>query len=245
MASVSNKEPKVGSGDEAASSAAGLPGVAAAPPQGAEPGDDEAAAAVLAAAPTRPYYECVFCKRGFTTAQALGGHMNIHRRDRAKPSVRDVPSGTTTSMSPNVECYNQYCSHQLPYPAVPPARATPMSTSRSFMLAYHQHQGTGASTGVAHADASVNPSSASPRELSLFGAAARDRDLHGRGGDGSGVAPEGSDRQAADGSENRITTEAKALGISEFKFSNTQHGIFSGYTWQRPHGILTCVPMAI
>ncbi|KAK9160521.1 hypothetical protein Syun_006862 [Stephania yunnanensis] len=29
-------------------------------------------------------YECVFCKRGFTTAQALGGHMNIHRRDRAR-----------------------------------------------------------------------------------------------------------------------------------------------------------------
>ncbi|MFQ6620557.1 hypothetical protein Gotur_000929 [Gossypium turneri] len=31
-------------------------------------------------------YECVFCKRGFTTAQALGGHMNIHRKDRAKSS---------------------------------------------------------------------------------------------------------------------------------------------------------------
>lgn len=29
-------------------------------------------------------YECVFCKRGFNTAQALGGHMNIHRKDRLK-----------------------------------------------------------------------------------------------------------------------------------------------------------------
>ncbi|XP_030533860.1 transcriptional regulator TAC1-like [Rhodamnia argentea] len=29
-------------------------------------------------------YECTFCKRGFTNAQALGGHMNIHRKDRAK-----------------------------------------------------------------------------------------------------------------------------------------------------------------
>ncbi|XP_052179831.1 transcriptional regulator SUPERMAN-like [Diospyros lotus] len=29
-------------------------------------------------------YECVYCKRGFTTAQALGGHMNIHRKDKAK-----------------------------------------------------------------------------------------------------------------------------------------------------------------
>lgn len=30
------------------------------------------------------FYECIFCKRGFTNAQALGGHMNIHRKDKAK-----------------------------------------------------------------------------------------------------------------------------------------------------------------
>ncbi|KAI9081789.1 hypothetical protein K1719_036051 [Acacia pycnantha] len=29
-------------------------------------------------------YECSFCKRGFSNAQALGGHMNIHRKDKAK-----------------------------------------------------------------------------------------------------------------------------------------------------------------
>ncbi|KAE8711439.1 Plastid transcriptionally active 16 [Hibiscus syriacus] len=29
-------------------------------------------------------YDCTFCKRGFSNAQALGGHMNIHRRDKAK-----------------------------------------------------------------------------------------------------------------------------------------------------------------
>ncbi|XP_010543270.1 PREDICTED: transcriptional regulator TAC1 [Tarenaya hassleriana] len=29
-------------------------------------------------------YICSFCMRGFSNAQALGGHMNIHRRDRAK-----------------------------------------------------------------------------------------------------------------------------------------------------------------
>ncbi|GMH20878.1 hypothetical protein Nepgr_022720 [Nepenthes gracilis] len=28
------------------------------------------------------FYDCVFCRRGFTSAQALGGHMNIHRKDR-------------------------------------------------------------------------------------------------------------------------------------------------------------------
>ncbi|KAI3773025.1 hypothetical protein L6452_04222 [Arctium lappa] len=36
-------------------------------------------------------YECMYCKHGFTTAQALGGHMNIHRKDRAK-SHRSNPS---------------------------------------------------------------------------------------------------------------------------------------------------------
>ncbi|KAJ4895770.1 C2H2 and C2HC zinc fingers superfamily protein [Raphanus sativus] len=32
---------------------------------------------------SRPYI-CDFCERGFSNAQALGGHMNIHRKDRAK-----------------------------------------------------------------------------------------------------------------------------------------------------------------
>ncbi|KAK1685098.1 hypothetical protein QYE76_045946 [Lolium multiflorum] len=29
-------------------------------------------------------YTCAFCHREFRSAQALGGHMNVHRRDRAK-----------------------------------------------------------------------------------------------------------------------------------------------------------------
>lgn len=29
-------------------------------------------------------YRCSFCRRDFKSAQALGGHMNIHRRDRAR-----------------------------------------------------------------------------------------------------------------------------------------------------------------
>lgn len=41
-------------------------------------------------------YECVFCKRGFTTAQALGGHMNIHRKDRANNNK----SATKTNFAP-------------------------------------------------------------------------------------------------------------------------------------------------
>nr|CAD1844989.1 unnamed protein product [Ananas comosus var. bracteatus] len=29
-------------------------------------------------------YTCSFCRREFRSAQALGGHMNVHRRDRAR-----------------------------------------------------------------------------------------------------------------------------------------------------------------
>lgn len=29
-------------------------------------------------------YPCTFCRREFRSAQALGGHMNVHRRDRAR-----------------------------------------------------------------------------------------------------------------------------------------------------------------
>ncbi|EOA28551.1 hypothetical protein CARUB_v10024766mg [Capsella rubella] len=35
-------------------------------------------------------YTCSFCRREFRSAQALGGHMNVHRRDRAK--LRQIPS---------------------------------------------------------------------------------------------------------------------------------------------------------
>ncbi|KAK1399142.1 transcriptional regulator SUPERMAN-like [Heracleum sosnowskyi] len=47
-------------------------------------GEEESDQADLQNSAISRSYECVFCKRGFTTAQALGGHMNIHRKDKAK-----------------------------------------------------------------------------------------------------------------------------------------------------------------
>lgn len=32
-------------------------------------------------------YSCTFCRREFRSAQALGGHMNVHRRERARASL--------------------------------------------------------------------------------------------------------------------------------------------------------------
>lgn len=49
-------------------------------------------------------YECIFCKRGFTTAQALGGHMNIHRKDRAK-SRPNFLSNDNSSTQEDHSCY--------------------------------------------------------------------------------------------------------------------------------------------
>ncbi|KAE8679469.1 regulator of chromosome condensation family protein [Hibiscus syriacus] len=37
-------------------------------------------------------YTCSFCKREFKSAQALGGHMNVHRRDRAKLKQSHSPN---------------------------------------------------------------------------------------------------------------------------------------------------------
>ncbi|KAL8539089.1 hypothetical protein ACS0TY_000905 [Phlomoides rotata] len=42
------------------------------------------------------FYTCTFCRREFRSAQALGGHMNVHRRDRARlkqsspPQTREI-----------------------------------------------------------------------------------------------------------------------------------------------------------
>lgn len=44
-------------------------------------------------------YTCSFCKREFRSAQALGGHMNVHRRDRAR--LRQSPPWVAQSSNPN------------------------------------------------------------------------------------------------------------------------------------------------
>ncbi|GMJ09084.1 telomerase activator1 [Hibiscus trionum] len=75
-------------------------------------------------------YECVFCKRGFTTAQALGGHMNIHRKDRAKnsrpssvPIGRKVDDESYSSLRssysyPPIQSHQpHYVSYQVFFPA--------------------------------------------------------------------------------------------------------------------------------
>ncbi|CAK9175023.1 unnamed protein product [Ilex paraguariensis] len=56
------------------------------------------------------FYTCSFCKREFKSAQALGGHMNVHRRDRAR--LRQSPprdgqfSVLNLDLDPNPSLYS-------------------------------------------------------------------------------------------------------------------------------------------
>ncbi|KAJ8505768.1 hypothetical protein OPV22_006654 [Ensete ventricosum] len=42
-------------------------------------------------------YSCSFCRREFRSAQALGGHMNVHRRDRARLKQSSPSLGEETT----------------------------------------------------------------------------------------------------------------------------------------------------
>lgn len=71
-------------------------------------------------------YSCSFCKRGFSNAQALGGHMNIHRKDRARLREFTSPDNNILSLditkrdapapnppSPSVDCHDTVLQHEL------------------------------------------------------------------------------------------------------------------------------------
>ncbi|KAJ8768320.1 hypothetical protein K2173_021473 [Erythroxylum novogranatense] len=47
-------------------------------------------------------YTCSFCKREFRSAQALGGHMNVHRRDRARLRQSPPRDGHFRSLNLNL-----------------------------------------------------------------------------------------------------------------------------------------------
>ncbi|KAG9441443.1 hypothetical protein H6P81_017297 [Aristolochia fimbriata] len=49
-------------------------------------------------------YSCSFCRREFRSAQALGGHMNVHRRDRAR--LRQSPPWEGQASNLNSTPYN-------------------------------------------------------------------------------------------------------------------------------------------
>ncbi|CAL9133051.1 unnamed protein product [Musa textilis] len=78
-------------------------------------------------------YSCSFCRREFRSAQALGGHMNVHRRDRAKlrqsaslsdeaaeeqhqPQVSRLALGAAANPNPNSGVLASRVSPRVPAP---------------------------------------------------------------------------------------------------------------------------------
>ncbi|KAF7146124.1 hypothetical protein RHSIM_Rhsim04G0188900 [Rhododendron simsii] len=61
-------------------------------------------------------YDCTYCKRGFTKAQALGGHMNIHSKRKAGKaktvaSHHDQYSSSLTHKAKNDSDYNNMANN--------------------------------------------------------------------------------------------------------------------------------------
>ncbi|KVI12403.1 transcriptional regulator SUPERMAN-like [Cynara cardunculus var. scolymus] len=58
-------------------------------------------------------FMCNFCNKEYKSAQALGGHMNVHRRDRARLRLSSPPS---LDPNPNPNFYPSSSPiHYLPY----------------------------------------------------------------------------------------------------------------------------------
>ncbi|KAM2212212.1 hypothetical protein COP1_022408 [Malus domestica] len=72
-------------------------------------------------------YTCSFCKREFRSAQALGGHMNVHRRDRARLKGSPPRDGQYTSTILNLSL------NKVPYPN-PNFSSTSSPTSPSSLI---------------------------------------------------------------------------------------------------------------
>ncbi|MCO5553531.1 hypothetical protein L7F22_007053 [Adiantum nelumboides] len=61
-------------------------------------------------------YRCSFCHRLFTSAQALGGHMNIHRRDRARNLLHATGSIDSISSCLSVSSHESLSFHEAGAP---------------------------------------------------------------------------------------------------------------------------------
>ncbi|CAL5020279.1 unnamed protein product [Urochloa decumbens] len=115
---------------------------------------------------TRQPYKCTFCRRGFPTAQALGGHMNVHRRHRGRSAVAGAapPQGSSS--------YEQQSYY---------------SSTTAAVVAFGQTDpASGASTAAGGALSSLHAERRRrPYELRLFG---RDCAAAGRGREGGAGA---------------------------------------------------------
>ncbi|EAY88057.1 hypothetical protein OsI_09486 [Oryza sativa Indica Group] len=138
---------------------------------------------------TRQPYNCTFCRRGFPTAQALGGHMNVHRKDRVGRATPSSSSSTTAAAARRSVSYDTLVGLFLP-----PASGGSEDAAAS----------TAAGGGGSLRSRTAEPA---PQELRLFGRGAgrreegggRDRrDRYGccsKDGDGNGGHDHGEEEE--------------------------------------------------
>ncbi|XP_057957165.1 transcriptional regulator SUPERMAN-like [Malania oleifera] len=80
-------------------------------------------------------YTCTFCKKEFRSAQALGGHMNVHRRERAR--LRQSPPRDIPNLNLDLNPESDHYSNNGPVPASRPnpnflnSSSSPSSSSPS------------------------------------------------------------------------------------------------------------------
>ncbi|TYH00403.1 hypothetical protein ES288_A10G273600v1 [Gossypium darwinii] len=86
-------------------------------------------------------YSCSFCNREFRSAQALGGHMNVHRRDRArlKQSLHghhQYPNNEAAASKPKPQVDESACTldHSIDYSTATKRALNDVETSLSVGL---------------------------------------------------------------------------------------------------------------
>ncbi|XP_010940761.1 uncharacterized protein [Elaeis guineensis] len=159
--------------------------------------DPESSEQVDGDARARRFYGCIFCKRGFSTPQALGGHMNIHRKDRARMRPTAISSATEEPGEGSERCGSQYLipSHQSSYP--------PFSESlRNYAMYF---PASASSNREVKLPSDEDDHSRRPQELSLFGEELHP-DLKSRGGD---EAVEYREERKMDGEEKELDLELR------------------------------------
>ncbi|KAI5649421.1 hypothetical protein M9H77_35426 [Catharanthus roseus] len=86
-------------------------------------------------------YECNYCKRGFTNAQALGGHMNIHRKDKAKAKQHQKNKQDSSSSLPNKLSSHQDYKYFAPHAVSSEYNIYNSGVEGGYMGNYHYFQG--------------------------------------------------------------------------------------------------------
>ncbi|CAI0472858.1 unnamed protein product [Linum tenue] len=154
-------------------------------------------------------YTCTFCRREFRSAQALGGHMNVHRRDRAKlhhhhHQTLPPPTNPSSASSPYIIPSTEFSTaagglcllYQFPNPnthhhaAATNACTTADAPSTLLSMApYAQHRHNRGQSRNPYPPPRRNNSSSSPPQYYDFG---------GGGGGGQLAAAEGNDKEEVD-----------------------------------------------